>query len=255
MKIANLSRYGMKTGWSGVLHWLEEQCPDIVTLQKTGAERNFPTKKLRDLKYNNICLDWKCASDPGVAILSHFKLRPPKDCVRQLRGASREESRFLSVQVGRLKVCSVYAPYLGYLEPEVAIKERIAWMTRLRKHIYGEGYHRCDTILCGDFNVKVKADGPLKELDKYYNSEELQDTLENLGFIDLYRRAHSNFKTDAGFTIGFSEKTPDGTSRLHLALASHCLAQRLRINAFVDDKSVHRGKSAPLVLNLHGLDA
>ena len=68
----------------------------------------------------------------------------------------------MTVNIGGLWVSSVYAPYSEGLPPKAAIKRRVAWLDRLRDHVLDVGYHDRDSVLCGDFNVKVRADGPPK---------------------------------------------------------------------------------------------
>ena len=92
----------------------------------------------------------------------------------------------------------------------------MAWLNRLRQHVYDKSYAHQSSLLCGDFNVKVKADGAPKG-DRY--SEQEQNVLEelmSLGFCDLYRHAHPNPEEKPGCTRGYSEKYPKGQSRLHL---------------------------------------
>ena len=78
------------------------------------------------------------------------------------------------------------------LTPKQAIARRVEWLNRVRSHVEDNGYDRWDSVLCGDFNVKVKSDGPPTG-DSY--SERDQDALEELlsgGYCDLYRVAHPN---------------------------------------------------------------
>ena len=232
---------------SKLLGWLRKNRPDIVTLQKTGPEEHFPTRELCDIGYESKLLCKRSPSDLGVGILSHSSLPQPEVLVCQLPGAmQREESRFLTVKIGKLWVSSVYAPYGSKpLTSEEAIKRRVAWLNRLRQHVYDCSYAHQDSLLCGDFNVKVKADGPPKG-DRY--SEQEQNVLEelmSLGFCDLYRRAHPNPEEKPGCTRGYSEKCPNGQSRLHLVLASESLKRRLRSSCVDVDSNPRPRKDAP----------
>lgn len=257
MKIANVvvRKSNEKPNWTGLCTWLKERRPDIVALQKIGS--NLPKKEIfLDLGYESRFLSgphWYL----GVAVLSCQKLPQPKirDC--QLAGAEQDGPRFLTVDIGGLWVSSLYAPY-GPLRSkpgdkipkhERAIERRVAWLNRLHDHVYNNGYHNRNSLLCGDFNVKVKADGPLRKNDKFYSEKE-QAALEKLGFLDLYRAKHCNSKKNPGHTRGFDQH-PKGTSRLHLILASMSLKDHLR-SACVDVESKRgpRQDAPPLVVDL-----
>ena len=257
MKIANVAVGSMKTNGSRVLDWLQDRRPDVATLQKIGSTKDFPTKPLRDIGYESEFLSRISCSDLGVAILIHRNLPQPEVRVCELPGAKERESRFLTVDIGGLWVSSVYAPFNPKGEnPKQAIERRVAWLNRLRDHVYDRGYANRDSLLCGDFNVKVRADGPLKKKDRWYSEDE-QDALEELlrlGFVDLYREAHPHPNEKPGCTHSYSEKCPKGSSRLHLVLASESLKQLLR-SACVDVESRPwpRKDAPPLVVDLDGV--
>ena len=251
MRIANVALSGTMRN-SKVLDWLQSGRPDIVTLQKTGRKEDFPSNALREIGYESRCLDWRSRSDPGIALLSHCDLPQPEVCVCELPGAKQQESRFMTVNIGGLWVSSVYAPYSEGFPPKAAIKRRVAWLDRLRDHVFDVGYHDRDSVLCGDFNVKVRADGP--PTGGYYSEAE-QDALEELmrlGFTDIYRVAHPNPKEEPGFTFGYSTQYPEGTSRLHLVLATDSVAQRLR-DVWLDVDSRPRKDAPPLVVDVNGV--
>ena len=239
--------------------WLRSRHPDIVTLQKIGKEEDFGSDALRRIGYRSAFLGKKSNSDLGVAVLSRCDLPEPEVRVRRLPGAAAEESRFLTVKIGDLRVSSVYAPYGppphaddSRPKSQQAIGHRVKWLNRLRDHRRSCASASRHTLLCGDFNVKVKADGPLKKTG-YYSAQE-QDAFEELlgiGFVDLYRKAHPCWKKMPGFTRGYKKTFPQGTSRLHLVLGSAGLAPRLR-SACVDVESSPRPRkdSPPLVVDI-----
>ncbi len=258
MKIANVvvRKSNEEPNWTGLCTWLKERRPDIVALQKIGSI--FPKKEsFLDLGYKSRFLSgprWYL----GVAVLSCQKLPQPKLRNCRLAGAEQDGPRFLTVDIGGFWVSSLYAPYgplkskPGDTRPkhERAIERRVAWLNRLQDHIYNNGYHSRDSLLCGDFNVKVRADGPLKQNDKFYSDKE-QDALEslmNLDFRDLYREKNPNEK---GHTRGYDKRHSEGTSRLHLILASMSLKDHLR-SACVDVESKCRPRedAPPLVVDL-----
>ena len=248
MKIANLAVNGMASHWSKVRDWLQEEHPDIVTLQKIGPERNFPKEELLEIGYRSNCLGGNSHGDRGVAVLSHSRLPQPEVLVFQLPGAEREESRFLTVNIDGFWASSVYAPYdeEGLKRKQPAIDRRVTWLNRLRNHVRDSGYHCRDSVLCGDFNVKLEG-----SLRTGYYSERERDALKELlshGSCDLFRRARHDDRGDPGYTFGFHIR-PIGTSRLHLALGSKSLARRLR-GVRVDVDSRPQKQAAPIVVDL-----
>ena len=246
MRIANVSVNTMRTRGDDVLRWLKKRCPVIATLQKIGSDRDFPTRALRDIGYESRYLGRKSASDLGVAILSHDSLPRPEVRFSQLPGAEKEEARFLTVDIGELRISSVYAPYRQGLSARQATAQRVAWLNRLRDHLRDADYGGQVSVLCGDFNVMVRVDGPPRR-PWYSESEQVAlEKLMGLGFEDLYRAAHPDPKREPGFTFGF-HSNPNGTSRLHLALASKSLARRLR-RAWVDIKERPQKEAAPLIV-------
>ena len=81
--------------------WLRERCPDIVTVQKTGSK--LPAEDLRKMGYGNVVL---ASTRPylGVAVLTRRDLWRKQDVqARDLSGAEGE-SRFLTVDIGGLRV-------------------------------------------------------------------------------------------------------------------------------------------------------
>ena len=184
----------------------------------------------------------------GVAILVHHNFLRHHDlpslevCCRELPCDDRNESRFLTLSIGDLSVSSVYVPY--------NVDRRIEWLRRLREHVRKERFHLRDAALCGDFNVKFKADGK-QSPDYTQEHEDALKELMNLGFCDLYRTKYDDSKEKPGHTRGYSDEFPIGTSRLHLMLASKSLSQRL-LSACVDVKSKPwpRKDAPPLIVDL-----
>ena len=256
MRIAVASVNGVLAHLPELLLWLREREPDVVALQKIRiSEERFPRSCLQHLGY------WSEAygrsGEYGVAILSRKskRLGKPTVLLKGLPGAETDGPRFLTAAVGGLWFASLYAPF-GARGAVSAIQRRVGWLRLLRKHVHCEGYGHRDVVLCGDFNVKpdVKfgSNGPsvgTNSKARYSKAEqdELKELL-NLGFDDLYRRAHPDPVREPGFTFGFHRKV-GGTSRLHLAIANKRLARHLRC-AFVDTDLTIRKEAAPLVIDL-----
>ena len=237
-----------------LLDWLRASGanrPDIVTLQKVGPREHFPAEQLGDLGYESTFL-----SSPrdylGVAILSRRDSQLPEALFCDLPDDHQPESRFLTVSLGSLWVSSIYAPY------SPTIRHRVEWLHRLRKHVYHKGYSHRASLLCGDFNVKLKDDGP-RTGDLYSQAEEdaLKELLD-LGFCDVYRRVHPDRDEKPGRTHRYAESDTTetgGASRLHLILASKKLVPQLR-DARLDLRTKRpRPDAPPLIAEFEGLGA
>ena len=259
MRIASFPVGSMRTNGSRVRAWLKENSPDIVTLQKIGSKKDFPTTALRKLGYESIFLGRRSRSDLGVAVLTNSRRWQPEVLVSQLPGNAQPESRFLTVNIGGVWVSSVYAPYNpeGWKRDQAhkAIQLRVAWLNRLRDHVEDFGYHSRHSLLCGDFNVKIKADGRLTRNNPYYTEEDqraLEALSPGLGFVDVYRFAYPDPEKWPGHTWGYRTRTPKGASRLHLILASESLA-RSAFSVSREFKSPPRDDAPPLVVEFDGI--
>ena len=246
MKIANVAYgdgllYPERSREQGLREYLEEQQPDVVTLQKLLTNYPATAEGLRSIGYESAFRPWRDQSDKGVAVLSRLGKPEVVDC--HLPGAKGEDSRFLTVMIGGIRVSSIYALYGSYLEPEEAITRRVEWIDRLRDHVCATGYDQQDSVLCGDFNVKL--DGPPWK-GKYYSvceREALVKLMQACGYCDLYRKVYPCAEQDPGFTYG-------GSSRLHLMLGSESLARRL-VDVRLDcGASAPRKDAPPLVVEL-----
>lgn len=252
MRIATSSVRSIRKRLPAVLRWLADRRPDIVALQKISVpEAAFPTRALEEAGYHCAAYGPQCGEDFGVAVLSRRELPTPEVRFRGLDCPEASGARLLTVDIGQIRFSSVYAPYGNPRKygNEQAIERRVAWLRRLREHVQEEGYAQRPSLLCGDFNVLP--DGRRPSPRSAYSQREQQELarLCELGFEDLYRRAHPDGKD--GFNFGF-QFLEEGTSRLHLVLGSKSLTDRLRA-AWVDLD--YRAEAAPVIVDLDGVTA
>ena len=250
MRIATSSVRSIRKRLPAVLQWLAARKPDIVALQKISvSETAFPTRALEEIGYHSAALGPTSRTDYGVAVLSRRELPKPEVRFRGLPGPESNGARLLTVDTGQIRFSSIYAPYGNPRKygNEQAIERRVAWLRRLTEHVQKEGYAERPSLLCGDFNVLP--DGRRPRPRSAYSQREQQELarLCELGFVDLYRRAHPDGKD--GFNFGF-RWLEEGTSRLHLVLGSKSLADCLR-DAWVDLD--YRTEAAPVVVDLDGV--
>ena len=252
MRIATSSVRSIRKRLPTVLRWLAERKPDIVALQKISvSEAEFPTRVLEENGYHSAAFGPTCRTDYGVAVLSRRELPKPEVRFRGLPCPEAGGARLLTADIGQIGFSSIYAPYGNPRKygNEQAIERRVAWLRRLREHVQNEGYAHQPSLLCGDFNVLP--DGRRPRPRSAYSQREQQELarLCELGFVDLYRRAHPDCKD--GFSFGFPW-LDEGTSRLHLVLGSKSITDRLR-DAWVDLD--YRRESAPVIVDLDGVTA
>ena len=249
MKIANvvLGDVNVKPDWSKLCGWLKRYCPDIVTLQKIGPVEPCREYELRIGDYEGWYLDHD-ENYLGVAILAHHEFLgrhdtpPPEVLDRELPFDDRNQSRFLTVGMDDLSVSSIYAP-----NPSPRIGPTVEWLNLLREHLDKRPYACPSSVLCGDFNVR-SVDTSNGKLGRALAE------LKNLGFCDLYRAKHGNATEKPGHTRGYSNKRPNGTSRLHLILASMNLTEGLQSACVeVGSKPWPRKDAPPLVVDLAGM--
>lgn len=241
----------MRKRLPAVLRWLADRKPDVVALQKIAVpEAAFPTEALEGIGYHSAAFGPTGRSDYGVAVLSRRELPRPEVRFRGVPGPEGKEARLLTVDIGKIRFSSIYAPFGNPAKygNEAAIERRVAWLRSLREHVREEGYAERQSLLCGDFNVVP--DGRPRPGGAYSEREQRElARLCALGFSDLYRRAHPVGKD--GFNFGFRWRE-EGTSRLHLVLGSRSLTDCLR-DAWVDvDYST---EAAPVIVELEGVTA
>jgi exodeoxyribonuclease III len=150
MKVATFNVNGVKGRMPRLLEWLEEARPDIACLQeiKTG-DATFPHEPIRAAGYHVV---WH--GQPrhhGVAVLS--RVAQPIEVRRGLPGNEDDpRARYLEVDVGGLRVASVYLPN-GNPVPSDNFSYKLQWFERFNAHAQMLMRAGGDVILCGDFNV------------------------------------------------------------------------------------------------------
>ena len=240
MRIATWSVNSVNCRLGYLLHWLEKRQPHLVALQKLRISRKhhkkFPKQSIKDAGYH---VKEHLADDQwgSVAILIRrdwIRDRSgPK--VRQTGLPGREtEGRLLTVDVGELRISSVYAPAAPHGDKNKdqirrSIKSKVEWLDDLAKHVADQHDRPKSTLLCGDFNVVLDGRAKPKTLNR---TEDERKALKSCGLVDLYRRAHRDPGDKPGFNSGTpNTKSPD--TRLHLILGTENVAAGL-LSACVD---------------------
>lgn len=245
MRIATWNIKGAGARKEYLLCWLEAREPDVVALQKIGAEAEFPTKELQSAGYCAQPLYARCGL--GVAVLSKNKQIP-------VPNEAALGPRLLTVEVDGVEVSSIYAP--ARLEDH-----KLEWFESLTSYLGGPCRSE-QRVLCGDFNVvvedRVSADWPPPRNTSTYSRAVQQafSTVLNTGktgLVDLYRYRPSN----CGYRFIFNgDEGRFKVSRLEFMLGTPSLLERVR-EVWVD--LAHRiplrnsfpWERAPIIADLH----
>lgn len=266
MRIATWSVNGVNKRLGYLRHWLRSREPDVVALQKIRIPYRrreiFPRMELERAGYytETLFADHELGS---VAILVRRNLLKTRfeAKVRQRGLPGREkEGRFLTVEIGQVRVSSVYVPYgpCGYRtkdETRRSIQSKVNWLQCLSKCVGGRRDATKASFLCGDFNVAPDGGSVPDRLNRSPEERGALSALCATGFVDLYRDHHGDGRP--GFNSGTpTTKAPD--TRLHLILGPEGVAPHVT-RASVDLK--YRGPledlpgegwapCAPVVINI-----
>src|ERR1700712_4459849 len=131
LKIATYNVNGINGRLPVLLHWLEEQSPDIVCLQELKSpDEKFPETAIRDAGYQAIWHGQK--SWNGVAILA--KNEKPEEIRRVLPGDPEDShSRYIEAKVNDIIIGCLYLPN-GNPAPGPKFDYKLQWFERLNKH-------------------------------------------------------------------------------------------------------------------------
>jgi exodeoxyribonuclease III len=150
MRIATFNVNGVNGRLDVLLHWLEEQEPDVVCLQELKAPHaRFPAAALERAGYGAV---WHGQSRwNGVAILA--RNAEPILTRRGLPGEpGDEQARYIEAAVRGVLVGCLYAPN-GNPAPGPKFNYKLRWLERLADHAADLLATGAPVILAGDYNV------------------------------------------------------------------------------------------------------
>ena len=241
MKIATWSVNSVNERLDYLTHWLEQREPDIVALQKIRISRKsqgkFPRAVLEKAGYW-VEAQFADSQWGSVAILIRhsFLSSEVKPIVRQ-RGlpGRKADGRLLTVEIGRVRVSSIYVPYALYgsaSKDQVrrSIGAKVKWLECLSNWVEDQQAVPKLDYLCGDFNVALDGGSVRECLNRSPEERKALGMICKLGYADLYRAFHG--EGVAGFNSG-TPITSEPDTRLHLILGSRNASSRIT-SAFVD---------------------
>ncbi|RZL40583.1 MAG: exodeoxyribonuclease III [Rubrivivax sp.] len=233
MRIATYNINGLNARLPVLLRWLEETQPDIACLQELKSpQERFPQEELKALGYEAVWHGQK--SWNGVAIL--VRGEPPVEVRRGLPlDPDDSQSRYLEVDVGKLRVVCLYLPN-GNPAPGPKFDYKLQWMEQFILHAAGLLASGTPVVMAGDYNVIPTARDvykPERWTDDALFREETRDAFDRLmaqGWTDALRSLHPDetiytyfdyfrnaFQRHAGLRIDHLLLSPSLAPRLHAA--------------------------------------
>jgi len=190
VKIATWNVNSVRARLPVVQKWLQESQVDVLAMQETKTiDETFPVAEFEALGYQVAMSGQKTYN--GVAIASRL---PVSKVVKGWAG--NDLSRILAVDVGDVTLIDGYLPHGGERGDE-AFLHKLQFFREFRTYL-DTTYSRDHRLLfMGDFNVARDPQdvwAPEEMQDAIGFMQEEREALENLrgwGFVDLFRKFHS----------------------------------------------------------------
>lgn len=199
MRIITINLNGIRSAAKkGVFLWLAEQKADVICMQETKAQ----LFQLRDPiffpeGYFTYFFDAKRKGYSGTALYSRHEPRAVK--IGLGWPIADDEGRYIEIDLGSLKVASLYLP--SGASGEIRQKEKFDFMKRyipILKKIRESGE---TTIICGDWNIAHKT----IDLENWQSNQQtsgflpeerdwLDKVFGDVGLVDAFRVVNQNPK-------------------------------------------------------------
>jgi len=195
MKIVSWNVNGLRSAHrQGFMDWLEGAAPDILCLQEIKCQEDQLLEGLlRPLGYHAF---YNCAAKKGYSGVAVYSRAEPVATHQELGlGRFDFEGRLLRLDFSDFTLLNLYLPQGGRQKENLAYK--LAVYERLLGYV---SVLPGNVVLAGDFNVahqEIDLARPRQNRDNImFTPEERRqlDGLANLGFMDSFRRFH----TEAG---------------------------------------------------------
>lgn len=150
LKLATFNVNGINARLENLLHWLEEEKPDVVALQELKAtDQAFPVQEIEAAGYGAL---WHGQQSwNGVALLGRDT--QPLESRRGLPGDPADKhSRYIEAAIHGLVVAGLYLPN-GNPRPGPRFDYKLRWMKRLEAHARTLVDLPHPVVVMGDFNV------------------------------------------------------------------------------------------------------
>ncbi len=194
MKIASWNVNSIRVRLERALAFLERHEPDVLCLQELKVTDDiFPAQDFESAGYNVTRHGQKTYN--GVAVLT--RKAPSEVQIGLNDGVDDPQARFLSVDVEGVRVICVYVPN-GQAVGSDKWQYKLAWYSRLKRHLETRCSPDQPLVLCGDFNVAIDERDlydPAGWEDTVLYHPEIRETLAGVtrwGLKDTFRLHHQD---------------------------------------------------------------
>ncbi len=234
MKIFSCNVNGIRAAHKkGFLKWLKNSMADIVCLQETrAAKQQFPEDLLSIDEYHLYLNPAEKKGYSGVAVYTKYK--PTK--VEYKLGFERfdNEGRIIKLKYPNFTLINLYLPHGGHQ------KENLGYKLKAYQYIFNYLKETRDKniILIGDFNIAHQeidlARPKQNQRNIMFTPEERKqiDKLLNLGFIDTFRKFHTEGENYSWWPYGFNARKRNIGWRIDYVFASKKILPKLK-DAFI----------------------
>jgi len=148
VKIATWNINSLRVRLPQVLHWLDDNCPDVLALQETKTEdRNFPVAEFEAAGYSAAFCGQPTYN--GVALLSR---RPMQVFASALPDFHDPQKRVLAATVGELAVLNLYVPNGQSIDSD-KYRYKLDWLAQLNLWVAALLEKYPQLVILGDFNI------------------------------------------------------------------------------------------------------
>ena len=191
MKVVSFNVNSLRARLPIVLAWLDENQPDVLTIQETKVQDvDFPIDAFSNSGYNFVFKGQK--SYNGVAIFSLLSAGQISKVKFGFDDEPKEEPRLIKAEVNGITIVNTYIPQ-GYLPDSEKFEYNLNWFERLLK-FFDKNFKPTEPILwVGDFNIAPEAIdvyNPENLLGHVCFHPEVHKRLQKImqwGFIDVFR--------------------------------------------------------------------
>lgn len=193
LKISSWNVDGVRA-WlkKGGLEFLNQEQPDILTLQETKCSKAKMPQEIKDTGYDVTWVDSDKEGYAGIALLSKKK---PLSVVTGLgKPVHDKDGRLITAEYDNFYLVTSYVPNAGRGLPNLPYRQN-QWDPDLRNHLLALDKKK-PVILCGDLNVahkEIDLKNPKTNKKTAGFTQEERDGFTELlesGFVDSYRHLY-----------------------------------------------------------------
>lgn len=225
MKIASWNVNSMKVRLPHVLDWLQNEAPDVLTIQETKlTDDKFPVAEIEEVGYHVVCSGQKTYN--GVATISK---KQATDIITDVPGLEDPQRRILGTTFGNVRVLNLYVVN-GQEVGSEKYQYKLNWLEAITQYISTDLKNHQNYIVLGDFNI-TPDDRDLHSPEKWKGrilcsepEREALNKIEALGFEDTFRQFDQPEQTYSWWDYRQMAFSRNRGMRIDLILANKSLA-------------------------------